>query len=146
MRKQPTTPDKFFTNSQIQRLTTLMQRWRTVLALEQELPLAEQTELEELVKAELQATSVRATIILNDTALLKAAQATLSSAQHERMEALHHKLQREGLTEEEKAEADSLEQQYLDVVLIRANAAQMLQNHDYDISNPTHFIPRSHQY
>ena len=145
MRKPKTTPDQFFTASQIQRLATLMQCWRTALNLGQELPITEQTELEELVEAEVLAAANRALAMANDETLLRASQTTLSLAQRERLEALHHKLQRQGLTEAERTEEASLEQLYRDVILMRAQAAIMLQQRNYDISDPSHFIPPESQ-
>lgn len=59
-------PDRFFTASQIKRLSELMQRWRDARNQNQELPAAEQAELEALVDAELQATAQRAAALLND--------------------------------------------------------------------------------
>ncbi|MCB8944282.1 MAG: hypothetical protein H6658_11070 [Ardenticatenaceae bacterium] len=59
-------PDRFFTAAQIKRLTELMQHWRDALNQGQELSLAEQSELEALIDAELQASAQRAAAILND--------------------------------------------------------------------------------
>ena len=52
-------PDPFFTAAQQQRLSELMERWRTVRDREQTLSPQEQTELDALVNAELQATQQR---------------------------------------------------------------------------------------
>jgi hypothetical protein len=78
---------------------------------------------------------------LNDAALWQAARATLSPSQRERMEILHHKKQREELNVEEQAESDSLEALYLDTLLVRAQAAVLLKQRNYDISDPTQFAP-----
>lgn len=78
---------------------------------------------------------------LNDAALWQAARATLSSTQRKRMENLHHKKQREELSAEEQVEAASLETLYLDTLLVRAQAAVLLKQRNYDISDPTQFSP-----
>lgn len=46
-------PDKFFTEAQQQRMSELMQKWRTARDNNQEFPTEEQTELENLIKIEL---------------------------------------------------------------------------------------------
>jgi hypothetical protein len=53
-------PDRFFTAAQQQRLDTLMARWRTARDQGATLPPDEQTELEALIDAELQASADRA--------------------------------------------------------------------------------------
>ena len=53
-------PDRFFTAAQQQRLDTLMARWRTARDQGATLPADEQTELEALIEAELQASAARA--------------------------------------------------------------------------------------
>lgn len=53
-------PDRFFTAAQQQRLDTLMARWRTARDQGVPLPLDEQTELEAVIAAELQASADRA--------------------------------------------------------------------------------------
>jgi hypothetical protein len=53
-------PDRFFTAAQQQRLDTLMARWRTARDQGATLPTDEQTELEALIDAELQASADRA--------------------------------------------------------------------------------------
>ena len=47
-------PDRFFTESQIRRLSELMTRWRAARDAGRKLPLEEQAELEALVDAELE--------------------------------------------------------------------------------------------
>jgi hypothetical protein len=54
-------PDRFFTAGQQQRLEALMARWRTLRDQGASLSADEQTELEALIAAELQASSARAT-------------------------------------------------------------------------------------
>jgi hypothetical protein len=53
-------PDRFFTAGQQQRLEALMARWRTARDQGATLSADEQTELEALIDAELQASAVRA--------------------------------------------------------------------------------------
>lgn len=53
-------PDQFFTAAQQRRLASLMERWRTGRDQGYTLPSEEQTELEALVEAELQAAAARA--------------------------------------------------------------------------------------
>jgi hypothetical protein len=53
-------PDRFFTAAQQQRLDALMARWRTARDQGATLPTDEQTELEALIDAELQASAARA--------------------------------------------------------------------------------------
>ena len=53
-------PDCFFTAAQQQRLDALMARWRTMRDQGATLPANEQTELEALIAAELQASAARA--------------------------------------------------------------------------------------
>ena len=53
-------PDHFFTAAQQQRLAALMARWRTMRDQGATLPADEQTELETLIAAELQASAARA--------------------------------------------------------------------------------------
>jgi len=58
-------PDRFFTATQQQRLSTLMARWRTMRDQGATLPADEQTELEVLIEAELQAAATRAAALAN---------------------------------------------------------------------------------
>jgi hypothetical protein len=74
---------------------------------------------------------------LNDAALWQAARSTMSSVQQERMELLHHKAQREGLTPTEKEEEEQLLKLYRDTLLVRAQAAVLLAQRQYDVSDPT---------
>jgi hypothetical protein len=57
---QRSQPDGFFTAAQRQRLGDLMARWRQARDLNSQLPPEEQAELEQLIEAELQATTRRA--------------------------------------------------------------------------------------
>ena len=58
-------PDHFFTAAQQQRLAALMARWRTMRDQGATLPADEQTELETLITAELQASAARAATLAN---------------------------------------------------------------------------------
>jgi hypothetical protein len=57
-------PDQFFTAYQQQRLKELMNSWRVVRDQGEELPPEQQTELDELIEAELYATAERAKSII----------------------------------------------------------------------------------
>lgn len=77
----------------------------------------------------------------NDAVLWQLAKATMSPDQSARLEALHHKQQREGLTEDEDAEECALSNLYRETILVRAQAAVLLKQRGYDISDPTQFEP-----
>ena len=76
---------------------------------------------------------------LNDAALWQAGRATMTAEQRERLEALHDKQQREGLTAEEQA----LLSLYRETLLVRAQAAVPLKQRGYDVSEPLQFAPLS---
>lgn len=57
-------PDEFFTAEQQQRLAELMQRWRDARDRGQSLPASDQSELDELVEAELRASADRTSALL----------------------------------------------------------------------------------
>lgn len=78
---------------------------------------------------------------LNDAALWQAARATMSTEQRERLEALHHQQQRQGLMSEEKAEEQALLTLYRETLLVRAQAAVLLQERGYNVSDPQQFTP-----
>ncbi len=78
---------------------------------------------------------------LNDLALWQAARATMSTEQRERLEALHHRQQQQGLTALEKVEEQALLTLYRETILIRAQAAVLLKGRGYDISDPQQFTP-----
>lgn len=77
----------------------------------------------------------------NDADLWEASRSTLPRVQRERMESLHHKQQREGLTDEEREEIMRLEELYQETVLVRAQAAVLLKQRNHDISDPSQFTP-----
>ncbi len=59
-------PDAFFSATQQQRLAELMERWRRVLDVGQNLLPAEQLELDALVEAELRASAARAAALAGE--------------------------------------------------------------------------------
>ncbi len=76
---------------------------------------------------------------LNDAALWQAARATMPEAQRQRLEALHHRQQGNGLADAERTEMESLEQLYRDTLMVRAQAALLLKQRKYDISDLSQF-------
>jgi predicted ArsR family transcriptional regulator len=80
---------------------------------------------------------------LNDAALWQAGRATMTAEQRERLEALHDKQQREGLMAEEEAEEQALLSLYRETLLVRAQAAVLLKQRGYDVSEPLQFAPLS---
>lgn len=78
---------------------------------------------------------------LNDAALWKAARATLSQEQRERLQALHDKQQRARLTSGELLDEQALTKLYRETLLVRAQAVALLQHRGYDVSDPTQFHP-----
>ena len=73
--------------------------------------------------------------LLNDSDLWRAARSTLPAEAAERLEALHLKRQRESLAEQEDDEVASLTRQYERVMLVRARAAQLLNQRGHDVSS-----------
>ncbi len=69
-----------------------------------------------------------------DDALWRAARGRMSKKSLARLESLHHKRQREGLTDAEAQEAAALTNQYERTVLIRAHAAALLKERGHDVS------------
>jgi hypothetical protein len=79
---------------------------------------------------------------LNDAALWQAARSTLTVEQRERLEALHHRRQRnDSLSATEEKEMAALETLYRDTILIRAQAAVLLKQRGYDVSDLSQFTP-----
>ena len=80
---------------------------------------------------------------LNDAALWQAARATMPADQRARMEELHFK-QREGkFKKAEQAEEQALLKLYRETILVRAQAAVLLKQRGYDVSDLTQFQPLS---
>lgn len=80
---------------------------------------------------------------LNDAALWQAGRATMTAEQRERLETLHDKQQREGLAPDEQAEEQALLSLYRETLLVRAQAAVLLKQRGYDVSEPLQFAPLS---
>lgn len=78
---------------------------------------------------------------LNDAALWQAARATMTVGQREHLEALHHQQQRGTLTAEEQAEEQALLTLYRETLLVRAQAAVLLKQRGYDVSDLEQFVP-----
>jgi hypothetical protein len=78
---------------------------------------------------------------LNDAALWQVARATLSEDQRARLQDLHDHKQRLPLSEQERAEEEALLRLYRETVLVRAQAAALLKQRGYDVSNPDQFAP-----
>jgi hypothetical protein len=77
----------------------------------------------------------------NDAALWRAAQTTLTAEQRARLENLHDKQQREGLTQPERTEEAALVKLYRETLLLRAQAAVLLKLRGYDVTDSTQFHP-----
>ncbi len=78
---------------------------------------------------------------LNDAALWQAARATMLEPQRERLEALHGKQQHEGLMTVEQEEEQALLALYRETILVRAQAALLLKQRGYDVSDPQQVAP-----
>ncbi len=78
---------------------------------------------------------------LNDAALWQVARATMAAEQQERLESLHDQQQRSPLTAEEQAEEQTLLTLYRETLLVRAQAAVLLKQRGYDVSEAEQFTP-----
>jgi len=78
---------------------------------------------------------------LNDAALWQAARSALSSEQQQRLDALHDKQQRTRLSPAEQAEEQALLKLYRETQLVRAQAAVLLMQRGYDLSDPGQIAP-----
>jgi hypothetical protein len=72
---------------------------------------------------------------LSDDALWATARNRLPQEISMQLEQLNHKQQREGLTEVEAGTLEQLVQEYERMMLLRAQAAVLLKERGYDISN-----------
>lgn len=72
--------------------------------------------------------------LLDDEALWRAARSHLPTETAARLESLHLKRQREGLTEAETQALSGLVRQYERSMLVRAQAAALLKQRGYDVS------------
>ena len=73
--------------------------------------------------------------LLDDASLRRAARSTFPPAAAQQLEELHLKRQRQGLTEFEAQTVATLVRQYERAMLVRAQAAALLKQRGYDISN-----------
>jgi len=73
---------------------------------------------------------------LNDAALWRSARQTMSQSHQERMEFLMHTREQGALSHKEQRELDKLLHEYERIVTIRAQAAVLLQQRGYDVSEP----------
>ncbi len=78
---------------------------------------------------------------LNDAALWQCARSAMAVAQRDRLEALHQEQQRRTLTVEEQAEEQALLKLYQETLLVRAQAAVLLKQRGYSVSDLTQFTP-----
>lgn len=78
---------------------------------------------------------------MNDAALWRAARATMPTEQRERLAALHDEQQRTPLTPEERSEEQALLRLYRETILVRAQAAVILRQRGYEVSDPEQFAP-----
>jgi len=78
---------------------------------------------------------------LNDAALWQAARASLSTGQRDRLASLHTEQQRRSLTSEERSEEEALMTLYRETVLVRAQAAVLLKQRGYDVTDTAQFEP-----
>jgi hypothetical protein len=65
----------------------------------------------------------------------------MTGEQRERLAALHDKQQREPLTAEERTEEQALLCLYRETLLVRGQAAVLLRQRGYDISDPEQLTP-----
>ena len=78
---------------------------------------------------------------LNDAALWQAARSTVPPELRKRSEHLHTRQQRAPLTDAEQDEMERLEQLYRDTLLVRAHAALLLKQRNYNVTDLTQFTP-----
>lgn len=78
---------------------------------------------------------------LNDAALVQAARSTMAPEQRARLAALHDKQQRSGLDPAETTEEQALLGLYDETLLVRAQAAVLLKQRGYDVTDPEQFAP-----
>lgn len=79
---------------------------------------------------------------LNDAALWQAARATMPVEQRARLETLHQRRQAgDSLAAEEETEEQALLALYRETVLVRAQAAVLLKQRNYDVADLQQFTP-----
>lgn len=76
---------------------------------------------------------------LNDAALWQAARTSMPPEQRTRLEQLHDKAQQKALTPAEEEEEEALLKLYRETLLVRAQAAVLLSQRQYDVSDPSQF-------
>jgi len=82
------------------------------------------------------ADEMAALVLLNDAALWRVARRTLTANQQRQIDALLHKKGRGELVPEEQQALDQLLSEYEHMVLARAQAAILLKQRGYDVSDP----------
>jgi hypothetical protein len=83
------------------------------------------------------ADDIAALALLNDAALWRAAQSTTPLSDQKQLDLLLDEKSRGTLTDRDQQQLDQLLSEYERVVLTRAQAALLLQQRGYDISDPT---------
>jgi hypothetical protein len=78
---------------------------------------------------------------LNDAALWQAARTTLTPEQRERLQELHDLEDVRSLSPDERREEQALLDLYHETLQVRAQAARLLGQRGYDLSDPTQFSP-----
>jgi hypothetical protein len=73
--------------------------------------------------------------LLDDEALWRAARTHLAVDAAAELESFHFKQQRQGLTPHEQEAVDALTRQYERAILVRARAAQLLQERGHDVTS-----------
>jgi hypothetical protein len=72
---------------------------------------------------------------LNDAALWQAARSTMPSGQRARLQTLHELKQQRALEDRERTEEAALLRLYRETVLVRAQAAVLLKQRGYDVTD-----------
>ncbi len=78
---------------------------------------------------------------LNDAALWQAARATMAPQQRDRLAELHDLQGQHSLAEAEKTEEQMLLTLYRETILVRAQAAVLLKQRGYNVSDASQFTP-----
>jgi uncharacterized protein YnzC (UPF0291/DUF896 family) len=73
--------------------------------------------------------------LLDDSSLWQAARTRLFAAASARLETLHHKRQREGLTAQEEQKRATLVRHYERAMLVRAQATALLKARGHDVTS-----------
>jgi len=78
---------------------------------------------------------------LNDAALWQAGRATMTTDQRKRLHLLHDRKAQRALTSNEEVEEDALLKLFRETLLVRAQAALILKQRGYDVSDSEQFAP-----